>query len=215
MRPGRDPAHAVLAGSPGRRRRPSRTAAGRRPRPGNWSVVEPPVRFGPYAPLPCGAGGGTVEVRRVVVRPALRVAPGAVEAEEDRAVGEALRRRRCRPSPRRAAPAPSRPRPGPGRARRPCVVGSACAFVERRLGLRSASSSGPRRAACRRRGTRRWPASRSPRAFFELIWSAREVVDEVVDALLVEHALAADHTPRGHGCPRSPVVDDVAHLFSR
>src|SRR5690349_1313793 len=41
---------------------------------------------------------------------------------------------------------------------------------------------------------------------------ALDVVDDVVDALLVEHALPARDSPRGHGRPRSAVRDDVLHL---
>src|SRR5947209_3285209 len=44
---------------------------------------------------------------------------------------------------------------------------------------------------------------------------ALDVVDDVVDALLVEHALPARDPPRGHGRPRSAVRDDVLDLVLR
>src|SRR5215216_6332675 len=43
--------------------------------------------------------------------------------------------------------------------------------------------------------------------------NALDVVHEIVDALLVEHALAARDAPGGHGRARSAVRDDVVHLF--
>ena len=111
-----------------------------------------------------------------------------------------LRRRRLYAGARRATPARRRARPVRRRPTWPRRRGS------------------PASRACRARRTPRGHA-------LELLGGrglrlvgrgadALDVVHEVLDALLAERALAAEHTPRGHGRARSAVGDDLGELLA-
>src|SRR5713226_3277970 len=102
-------------------------------------------------------------------------------------------------------------------ARNPVVL------ILRALGSRELAERGSTgevravRAAAHRAGQRSHRLRRvEERALLRLLRlrpDALQVVHEVVDALLVEDALAALHAPRRHRRARTPVGDDVVDLF--